>query len=302
MTRTTFSRLGAVGLLLALTAACGGGGEPAVVPDQQADIYLFQQGTQALERRRWLSAREYFRRLVDTYPTSPRRQDAKLGIGDSYLGERRVESDVLAVGEFREFLRFYPLAARADYAQYRLAYGQVRQVLAPERDQTATLDALRELGVFLTNYPNSKYTAEVVKLQREMRDHLSQSEFLVGRHYYRSRWYVGSVARLEALLKADPQFTGRDGVYFFLAEAYNKQNRTAEARTYYQKLLDEFRVSEYLEDAGKRLAVLGPAKADDPTPAGAAAPSASTAATAPPPPPPPVAGQTPTASVTPAPR
>ncbi len=102
-------------------SACGGGEPPTVVPDQEADTYLFTQGARALERGRWLTAREYLRRLVDTYPTSQHRQDAKLGIGDSYLGEKRVESDILAVGEFREFLRFYPLAARADYAQYRLA-------------------------------------------------------------------------------------------------------------------------------------------------------------------------------------
>ena len=261
--------------VVALTVAagsfvgCGGRNAPTVVPDQEADTYLFTEGTRALEARRWLTAREYFRRLVDTYPTSRHRQDAKLGIGDSYLGERRIESDVLAVGEFREFLRFYPLSPRADYAQYRLALAQSRQMLSPERDQTATQETLKELKVFTTNYPASQYLPEVLKLERETRDHLSESEFLVGRHYYRSRWYTGAVKRLEDLLKTDPQFTGRDGAYFFLGEAYSKQNKYAEARTYYQKVLDEFRVSEYLDDAKKRLATIEalPASVTDATPA-----------------------------------
>lgn len=250
----------ALALVTSSLSACGGS-EPTVVAEQEADAFLYQQGSLALERGRWLTAREYFRRLVDTYPTSQYRQDAKLGIGDTYIGERRVESDILAVSEFREFLRFFPLAPRADYAQYRLAVATVRQTLSPDRDQTATVDALRELGIFRTNFPSSKYMPEVLTLERQMRDRLSESEFLVGRHYYRARWYTGAVTRLEALLKADPSYTGRDGVYFFLAEAYNKQNKPAEARTYYQKLIEEFRESEYLEDAGKRLAALPAAAA-----------------------------------------
>jgi outer membrane protein assembly factor BamD len=263
----------------AIPVGCGGGGQPTVVPDQQADTYLFTQGSQALERRRWVSAREYFRRLVETYPTSPHRQDAKLGIGDSYLGERRVESDILAVAEFKEFLRFYPLSPRADYAQYRLAFGQFQQILSPERDQTATLDTLRELRTFISTYPNSRYMKDVLDLERKTRDRLSESEFLVGRHYYRSRWYTGAVTRLEAVLKEDPQFTGRDGVYFFLAEAYAKQNRTAEARAYYQKVLDEFRVSEFRDDATKRLAAPPPPAVADSKPAPpAATPPPATAA------------------------
>jgi len=253
--------LAAAALLVggALAGGCASGGiAPVSVAESEADVFLFKAGTEALDRERWLTAREYFRRLVDTYPTSVHRQDAKLGIGDSYLGEERIESDVLAAGEFREFLRFYPLASRADYAQYRLALSQVRQVLGPQRDQTATRDALRELDAFLAAFPNSQYLSEVAKLHREMRDRLSESELLVGRHYFRTRLYVGSVSRLEALLKTDPEYSGRDRAYYYLAEAYYLMNRKEEARPYYQKLVDEFSVSEFLDEAQERLTEFAP--------------------------------------------
>ncbi len=258
-----------------LASACAPGGSLSQnpPPDEEPDAFLYERGSEALANERWLTAREYFRRLVDTYPTSRFRQDARLGIGDSYLGEERIDSDILAAGEFREFLRFYPLADRADYAQYRLALSQVRQMLSPQRDQTATRDALRELQAFTTSYPNSKYLSEVAQLHREARDRLSESEFLVGRHYFRTRWYPGAVTRLEELLKTDPQFTKRDGAYFFLAEAYARQDRVNEARVYYQRLLDEFAVSEFLEDAQQRLKEL-PATAPPASPAPVAAPQA----------------------------
>lgn len=267
----------AVGLS-AGACASGGGLADTPPPDIEPDVFLYQRGTEALEDSRWLTAREYFRRLVDTYPTSRFRQDARLGIGDTYLGEGGVDSDILAAGEFREFLRFYPLAERADYAQYRLAQSQVRQMLSPQRDQTATREALRELDTFMSSYPNSQYMPDVAKLYREARDRLSESEFLVGRHYFRTRWYPGAISRLEALLEADPEFTDRDGAYFFLAESYVRMGRIEDARTYYGKLVSEFAVSEYLDDAEERLATLpqppppadasqGPA--DEDTPQGA---------------------------------
>ena len=63
--------------------------------------------------------------------------------GDTYIGEDTTESLLLAINEFREFLTFYPTHARADYAQYRLAFAYSEQMLAADRDQTATRDAIR---------------------------------------------------------------------------------------------------------------------------------------------------------------
>ncbi len=241
--------------LLTAVSACssGGGAQITANPNMEPDRYLFEQGKKALDEHHWLTAREYFQTIVDTYPTSPYREDAKLGIGDSYLGEGRIESDILAASEFREFLRFFPLAERADYAQYRLAISQMRQMLRPERDQTATRDALREFDTFVTNYPDSQYLPEVLELQRQVRDRLSQSELLVGKFYYRVGIYPGAVSRLEDLLKADPQFTNRDAVYYYLAESYYHENKKAEALPLYQKLVEEFAVSEFLDDARERL-------------------------------------------------
>src|SRR6186713_2102238 len=82
----------------------------ATLRQQEPDRFLYEQGMSDLERKRWIRAREYFRTLVDTYPTSTFRMDAKLGIGDSFLGEKRTDSDILAASEFREFLRYYPAA------------------------------------------------------------------------------------------------------------------------------------------------------------------------------------------------
>jgi outer membrane protein assembly factor BamD len=231
--------------------------------EQQADKFLFDRGTESLQQHHWIDAREYFRRLVDTFPQSQYRQDAKLGVGDSYLGENRVESDILAANEFREFLRFFPLNPRADYAQYKLAVSQSRQMLSPERDQTATRDTLRECQTFLTNYPNSALMPDVLKLQRTARDQLSTHEFQVGLQYFRTKWYPGAISRFEGLLKDDPGYTGRDKVYYYLGESYYRSGRKAEALPMFAKLVQEFRVSDFLSKARARVAELEPKTGTD---------------------------------------
>jgi outer membrane protein assembly factor BamD len=249
----TLRALVACAALLSFACASASNRMPA---GTQPDTYLFEQGTQALTDRNWLEARDYFRQLVDSYPQSPHRADAKLGIGDSYLGEGTTGAYLLAVNEYREFLTFYPTHARADYAQYKLGMAFSAQMLSPRRDQTFTRDAIREFETFLERYPNSALRPEVQGKLREARDRLSESEYLVGLFYFRQRWYPGAIDRFKAVLKEDPNFTNRDAVYYYLGEALLRVERKAEALPYFERLIKEFQQSEYLKDAWKRLAEL----------------------------------------------
>jgi outer membrane protein assembly factor BamD len=240
-------------LLAALTMACGGGMRRPPPGTPEPDKYLFELGTDSLNRRRWLVAREFFRELIDTYPQSRYRADAKLGIGDTYLGEASAESYVLALNEFREFLAFYPTHDRVDYAQYKLGMTHFYQMHGADRDQTETREAIRELTVFVERNPNSALLDEGKQRLREAKDRLSQYEYNVGYHYYRSKWYPGAVDRFKVLLERDPEFTRRDSVYFYLGESFLKVGRPAEALPYFDRLVKEFEQSEHLVEAQKRV-------------------------------------------------
>jgi outer membrane protein assembly factor BamD len=243
-------------------AACGGNPAPAVpAGDAQPDRFLFQRAEESVTRERWLDARKYFQQIVDNYPQSPLRPDAKLGVGDSYLSEGGEANIVLAENEFREFITFYPTNARVDYAQYKLAMTHYRRMKAPERDQTETVAAVREFEIFFDRYPNSMLTAEVREKWREARNRVSEASYKVGLYYYRARWYPGAIDRFKEVLKQDPGYPGRDAVYYYLAESLLKSDNKAgkaEALPYYDRLVKEFDRSEYLEDARKRLETLGP--------------------------------------------
>ena len=165
--------------------ACGGKKDTIPTGIAEADKFLFERGTELLNRKKWLTSREFFGRLVDNYPQSPYRPDAKIGVGDAYLGEGSTESLVLAVNEFKEFLSYYPTHRRADYAQYKLALCHYRQMRGPERDQRETREAVTEFETFIAKYPNSALMPEVQARYREARDRLSMSEYRVGHFYFR---------------------------------------------------------------------------------------------------------------------
>jgi len=173
---------------LSLLFVVGCGGKKDVLPKgNEPDKFLYDRGVATLEEKHWLTAREYFRRIIDSYPQSNYRPDAKLGLADSYLGEDSTESLILAVNEYREFLTFYPTNARADYAQYKLGMTHFKQMRASQRDQSETGQAVLEFQVFVAKYPNSPLMPEVQQKLRESRDRLSTHEYEVGVFYYKQR-------------------------------------------------------------------------------------------------------------------
>jgi outer membrane protein assembly factor BamD len=254
---TTWHR---TGLLLALLislggAACSGKKDQIPTDPAQADQYLLDHGKQALAKKKWLDAREYFRKVVDNYPNSSLRAEAKLGIGEAFLGEKSAESLVLAAGEFRDFLMFYPTNRLADRAQFNLAMTYFKQMHPADRDQTPTKEALTEFGIFFERFPNSSLMPEARANWRVARDRLSDANYRVGVNYYKRTWRLcnAAVSRFREILKEDPEYSGMDGVYFYMAECFARADNKAEAIPLFDRVVNEYKTSDHFEKAQKRL-------------------------------------------------
>ena len=237
--------------------ACSSASKKPPVGTLEPDKFLWERGTKELNSKHWFNAREYFRQLMDSYPQSQYRADAKLGLADTYLGENSAESKVLAINEYREFLSFYPTHPRADYAQYKLGMAHYYQMFGPERDQTETREAVAELRTMVEKYPNSPLKPEAAKYLREARDRLSDAEYRVAYFYVKTQKFPpAAIDRFKSLLKDDPEYSRRDAVYFYLAQSLMKVNRGAEALPYLEQLIAEFERSEYLAPAKELEATL----------------------------------------------
>jgi len=250
-----------VWIVIALVlSGCASGPKKPPVGTLEPDKFLWERGGEELNKKHWLVSREYFRQLMDSYPQSQYRADAKLGLADSYLGEGSSESMVLAINEYREFLSFYPTHRRAYYAQFKMGMTHFYQMHGSDRDQTETRDAIAELTTFVQRYsrPEENPLLDEGRARlRDARDRLSDADYRVGYFYLRTQKFPpAAIDRFKAILKDDPEYSRRDGVYFYLAEALIKMKREKEALPFLDRLLVEFEQSEYLEQTKKVLETL----------------------------------------------
>ena len=258
VTRLTLAGLG-LALLTGATMGCGTRQVEVTPATADADILLFDLGQAALAEENWTRARAYFIQIRDNYPQSPLRANARLGVADSYESEGTAAAYISALSELRDFLALYPTHQRAGYAQYKLGMVFFNQMRRPQRDQSETREAVREFETFIQIYAatgDDVLLGEVRAKLREARDRLSESSFIVGRFYYRNKYYPGAINRFREILDDDPGYTGRDAVYFHLADSLAVTDKEAEALPMFERLVDEFPETEYLERATERIAAL----------------------------------------------
>lgn len=239
---------------LAGAAGCSNAAVREVPTGAQADRRLLALGQQALEARDWNTARTWFRQLLDTYPRSQFAGDARLGIADSYANQRGQQNALLAATEYRDYLTFFPNHPRADYAQFQIAYGHFRQRRSADRDQEDTRLAAEEFEKLLELYPNSRYAEDAREHLGECRELLATSLLLKAEFYQdMRRWCRGAIPRLEELLAAYPTFHRAAEVRERLARALTDCGRENEALVHYQKIVEEYADSPFVEEARERI-------------------------------------------------
>lgn len=243
------------------TTACGSRDvEIPALTEADADEILFERGAQALVEGGWSTAREYFVQIRDNYPQSPLRARSRLGIVESYEGEGSEVAYLSALNELREFLRLYPPTHElAPEAQFKLGMVYFNQMRRPERDQSETRSAIAEFESFIELYAefaDPQLLADARARLRDARDRLSDSNYLVGRFYYRLSYYPGAIDRFREIMDDDPGYTRRDAVYFHLADSLATIDRGPEALPLFERLISEFPATEFLADANLRITEL----------------------------------------------
>jgi outer membrane protein assembly factor BamD len=232
------------------------------------DRTLWESGNKALKKQQYTSARQYYSRLIEGFPTSSFQPLARLARADSYFQERGTENYILAANEYREFLSVYPSHPKADYAQFQVVQCFFKQKLGPDRDQTNTIKALEEGERFLTMFASSPYADQVRDVTKRCRWSLARSEQLVGQFYQRRGSCRAAIQRFEALLKDYSDYTGTDEVLLRFAQCLTKVGRGAEAVPLLSRLVENYPKSPFRLPAERllRLAQASPVPTPSPAP------------------------------------
>jgi outer membrane protein assembly factor BamD len=237
--------------LAVVAGACAHGGEPDIATlASNSDQVIWEAGQKAFERKQWDNARQHFRRIVDGFPNSEYGPVARLGLADSYFREGGTGNLVLAAGSYREFLTFYPSHARSDYAQFQVGESFFKQRNGPDRDQTATVQALDEYQKVVQYYPTSPLVAQAQERISELRQNLARAEFLAGYFYQRTREAPrAAIARYEGILRDYPDYKQLDEVLFRMSQALATAGRSGEALPHLDRMIREYPSSAFANEA-----------------------------------------------------
>jgi len=244
-------------LILLITAVGIGVGckkkSAEISPDLASnDEALFQMGEQFIKKDPE-KGRLYFRQIIDSFPKSFYAQRAKLAIADSYFEKGDEGSMIIAASEYREFVTLFPYSPSAAYAQYQIGLCFYKKALKAGRDQTKTKQALAELKAVITKYPLSEEAKSARVSIQDCEDRLTEHSLAIAEHYYKTKAFKASIARLMEILTDYPAYNRMDKVYFLLADSYFKSTLIEQSTPYFRKLLTDFPQSKYVKTVQKRL-------------------------------------------------
>jgi len=239
-------------VLALLGSACASSQPDIATLGSNSDQVIWDAAQKAADKKQWESARQHYKRIIEGFPQSQFGPAARLGLGDSYFQEGGTGNYILAVSAYREFLTFFPSHPRSDYAQFQVAESFYRQKNGPDRDQTATEDALEEYKKLLEQYPNSGKAEEARARIKETRQSLARAEFLAGYFYQRTRQACrAAITRYEGILNDYPDYERLDDVLYRLSECLCTTGRGPEAPPLLARLATEFPTSAHVEEAKK---------------------------------------------------
>jgi len=141
-------------------------------------------------------AADDYKKLRDYHPYSPMTAMAELKLADAYFLDKKYQ---LAYSQYEQFREFHPTHEKVPYAIYQMGMCHFKQMLAKDRDQDHTRNAVREFIILVRMYPGSEYiTAARDKLEQCWK-RLAQHEFYVGRYYYKQANYHAALRRFERI-------------------------------------------------------------------------------------------------------
>jgi outer membrane protein assembly factor BamD len=236
----------ALGAVLLLSGCSLFGGRPDTLPPAGK---LYEDGERELDRKRWDTARDNFRKIVERHPDSNLVPAARFLVGEAYYREEEYER---AIREFEGFMALYPAHAIADLVQYRIARSYFDNMPTLERDQGVTARAVGEFGKLIKQYPESRYAPDAIVKIEACRLRLAEKELWVADYYVKRQQWLAAIQRYDIVLKEYTRTVVVPQALFLKAEALTRLQRTDEADQAFKRLVEEYPASEWAKRARQR--------------------------------------------------
>ncbi len=226
---------------------------------------LFEKGKALIAKKKYDEGRKYLNYVFETYPNENLGREALLMVADSYFQQKTAAAYTEARYRYRDYLNRYPGATNRDYARYQFAFCYDKEHERPDRDQTATREAIEQYRALIREFPDSGYAGAARERIRRLTDLLAEHDFGVGYFYLRKGSTAAALSRFIQVEQKYPDFGARDKLYYYQGLALERLGRKDEALGYFGKIVEEFPQSDYAKKAkaliGKNTGQKAPATA-----------------------------------------
>jgi outer membrane protein assembly factor BamD len=257
-----YMRFAALLVVLVLLTSCGFRRKkyenPIASDTEQPDKVLFDKAIKDMERGRYEVARLTLQTLMNTYDTSEYLAKAKLAYADSWFREGGTHGLAQAEAEYKDFILFYPTLEESAEAQEKVCMIHYRQMEKADRDPQHALRAEEECRNVLVQFPNSKFAPRAQQLLRNVQEVIGEGEFRRGYFYHTKGSHPAAANRLQALSDHYPLFSKADETNWLLGDSYSRMGPRfrQKAGTAYARIVREYPLSPFVEDAKKRLTAM----------------------------------------------
>jgi outer membrane protein assembly factor BamD len=213
---------------------------------------LFEKGKALIAKKKWEDGRKYLNHVFETYPNEPIGREALLMVADSYFNQKSSTGYTEARYRYRDYLNRYPGAPRRDYARYQFALCYDKEHEKPDRDQTATREAIDQYRALIREFPDSGYAGAARERVRQLTDLLAEHDFGIGYFYLRKGSTAAALSRFTSLEQRYPEYGAKDKLFYYEGVALDRLGRKDEAQRYFARIVEEFPQSEYAKKARSR--------------------------------------------------
>lgn len=241
--------------LVALLAACGGGGNREPDLEQLDAEAIYKLGEYQLETsRKGSDAVTYFAEVERLYPYSEWAKRALIMQAFAYHKDRDYDNSRATA---QRYIDTYPAEEDAAYAKYLLALSYYDQIDEVGRDQGLTFQALQALRAVIEDYPDSEYAKSAILKFDLAFDHLAAKEMEIGRYYLKRRHYAAAISRFRVVVENFQTTSHTPEALHRLVESYLSLGLTDEAQTAGAILGHNFRSTEWYQDSYRLLTAKG---------------------------------------------
>ena len=197
MSRNRCTRSACAFIVAAALAGCASSTDmtKALNPDPPGKMYA--EADAFLTKHNYEEAAKRFEELDRDHPYAPEARRAMVMAAYSYYKAGKYPE---AVASARRFTTLHPGSKDAALAHHVVASSYFDQIKDPAHDQAASRQALKELKVLISRYPESQYARQAENRVRICEDSIAASEMNVGRYYLRKGQYVAAINRFKTVV------------------------------------------------------------------------------------------------------